>query len=1168
MRPDSKGRPGVTSPATIWLTLGVGLGTVLVLALVGWLIYNEVAWVPDAEGKIEKKLVWRRLGEPFSPFAVLVPVLFAYAAVGLITLFRGERRGRFFLVGSAVVTAAAVPYCLLFTLVFKLNALTLLAPFLAIGLFYVGLMYYQDARSIHPAWASFLGVCRCTVYATLAVVFLLPGCQSWEKTETYSRVLVLVDVSGSMHPPNGEQRQDQVLQLLTARYNLGGQDRTFMQHLLQKSPVVLYRFGGILDKSPQFYTPGRAEPLSKDEFVTWLKPSKANAQPDPKDKEDDPDTARAKAQAHVERLLEGTDIAGPAFEATQHELGTHNLQAVIIFSDGQRNRGSDESVRELVNRASTSKRPIHIVTVGVGEYKDPVRIRLLALRAPSEQRPDDPAFEVQVPVFGDGLLNQQFEVTLKARRAKDAEGNPIDAKASPPFVVGKQTGTFKVGEDTGGLPFARLVFPVDLKKLTGADPKNEAESKAKLQGTWEFTAHIPRHALETKGDKAEHVNDPPTNVVVLDKKLRILLVSSGPSRDYQFMKNQFVREVEDKRMDLSLYLQTAADVEKDVDQDVEGQRLLTRFPDKFGKVEPEERYTNLKEYDVIIAVDVDWMKIMQETPKGLELLKRWVGEGAGGFIFVGGPVFTDKLARPGGADTQKLLRPLFSLMPVTLSDSLYQGIKGAKPPDRSRPWTLEFSANARNLDFLKLDEKKREPLSGWKEFFWGDQAPEPGKKPRRGFFSYHPVEKVSPGAEVLATFNDPDAPKVKQGERTIDMPYFVTMRYDKGRTFYVGSGELWRLKSFKNEYYERFLTKLVRYVSTGGAAGKVGRFVMGPEYAQGNIPVEAIVLDKEGNPLDPILHPEVVVIRPQGFDPKADPITPTKFRLKGQAVEAGKSRRGIFTGSFQAETPGQYTLRLEAGGAEAFTHTFNVLPPNVELGNLRTDFEHLYTIASDAAPALERLDGESRKRVQEALLSSRGAYGKDIKKQHLFFRLKKAEVIPQLLTSVPPDANKNKGKYEELWDKGSETGWAMRADHVMMLGFACIGLLACAILFFIGRPLLAANVAGTTLLLVLCMFLTNYLRFGFAALLLVASVGLLIGASLALSRRAIPAVVFGVCCAVVIGGYLVAAALFGDWVWGIQGGWIPLRLELAWVLAFVVGLLGVEWLTRKLLKLA
>src|SRR5207248_473332 len=126
------------------------------------------------------------------------PVLFALGIVLLIALFRRERRGQTLLWGSLIVAAFALPYCLVFTQVFKPNAIVLLVPFLVVGLFYVGMMYYRDATSIHPGWASFLGLCRCLVYGILAAVFLLPGCQSYDRTETHSRVLVLVDVSGSM----------------------------------------------------------------------------------------------------------------------------------------------------------------------------------------------------------------------------------------------------------------------------------------------------------------------------------------------------------------------------------------------------------------------------------------------------------------------------------------------------------------------------------------------------------------------------------------------------------------------------------------------------------------------------------------------------------------------------------------------------------------------------------------------------------------------------------------------------------------------------------------------------------------------------------------------------------------------------------------------------------
>ncbi len=1108
MRSQRTRRPGQTVPPVLWIAATVG-AVALLLVLFFYYLFPLLLPAPQPGSKLEQEFVLRRMEDSFPTWALFIPIAFALAVVLLVALFRREQRGLTLLIGSGVVAAFAVPYLLAFTLFLPVNAFALLVPFLLVGLFYVVMMYDRDAQSINAGWASFLGLCRCLVYGILAVVFLLPGCQNYEKTETHSRVLVLVDVSGSMtarddQPRPGEDaaslptRQDKVIKLLTTNYNLDNADRTFVEHLLRKSPVVFYRFGGILDKEPVFYTPDQPAPLTKEDFVAWLKPDKKNVKVKAAKGEDEAKLRREK-QATVEKLLEASDIAGPALEVVQREVATSNIQAVLIFSDGQRNKGGDDAVKELLSRASNPKRPIHIVTVGVGEYREPVRIRLNPLRAPSGVRPDDGPFAIRVPVFGDGLQDQKFEVTLMTRRAKDRDGKETNEKF---VIVGKKTGQFKGGAEH---PSDEIEFQVDLAKLTGVNPKDDPQ--AKLQGTWEFTAHIPRHPRESSA-KAEHVTDPPAQVQVLDKKLRVLLVASGPSRDYQFARNQFYREVLDKRMDLSIYLQTAG--REDVDQDVEGQRLLYNFPDKLGKVEPEDRYSNLREYDVIVAIDVDWMKVVQNTPKALELLKEWVGEHGGGFIFIGGPVNTDRLARPGGPEVRKVIEPLFALLPVTLNDSVLQTLQpGKRAPDLSRPWPLKFSGNARSYDFLKLDDESPEPLAGWSQFFWGTSTFEPGKQPKRGFHSYHPVETVKPNAEVLATFDDPEAPRIMDGK--YEMPYFVSMRYDKGKTFYVGSGEIWRLRLFKEAYYERFLTKLARFVSSGGGSGKTGKFYMGPEYVTGNIVVEAEVLDKNGDPLNPALTVEANVVRPVGFDKEADKVTPAKIKLTAKKPEPGKRARGIFSGVLPAETAGQYTVKIEIAGAEPFSATFNVVPQNVEMGNLRTNFDHLYQMATEAAPVLERLDEATRARVRSALEASRGPHGRDVKGTRLFFKLKSAQDIPALLVKVPPQVNSTKGKFEDLWDIGTKAGWTMRFDHVMMVAVGAIGLLATAILWFIGR-----RVLGTCILAGSC---------------------------------------------VVVLGFWLADLIYGP-------PWLVMPIEMSLVLGLIVGLLSVEWLTRKLLKLA
>jgi hypothetical protein len=207
-----------------------------------------------------------------------------------------------------------------------------------------------------------------------------------------------------------------------------------------------------------------------------------------------------------------------------------------------------------------------------------------------------------------------------------------------------------------------------------------------------------------------------------------------------------------------------------------------------------------------------------------------------------------------------------------------------------------------------------------------------------------------------------------------------------------------------------------------------------------------------------------------------------------------------------------YKLRYQGGEAEPFSFSFLVKSPNLELGNLRTNFEHLFLMASDASPLLERLRGTPNEgKLKAAVKNSRETYGKDIKGDRLFFKLKHAEIIPELLVNVPPDVNRNKGKFEDLWDKGTDTLGHMLFHYVAMIAVGCIGLVATAILLFIGRHYLA--------------------------------IGVLIGSAL------------------VVLGFWLADLMFSP-------EWLMMPLAMSTVLGLVVGLLSLEWLSRKLLKLA
>src|ERR1051325_480075 len=155
---------------------------------------------PDKQEQAEVvEFVCRGLREPCPEWAIGVPVLFAFLVVALIVLFKPERKLLTAIVGGAAVGLISIVYLpLAYFLVKAFSWMGILLPVVGVALFYVGMMYIRDARSVHWLWAIFLGLLRSTVYLILAVVFLLPGCQHKEEHKFESKVVVLFDVSGSM----------------------------------------------------------------------------------------------------------------------------------------------------------------------------------------------------------------------------------------------------------------------------------------------------------------------------------------------------------------------------------------------------------------------------------------------------------------------------------------------------------------------------------------------------------------------------------------------------------------------------------------------------------------------------------------------------------------------------------------------------------------------------------------------------------------------------------------------------------------------------------------------------------------------------------------------------------------------------------------------------------
>ncbi len=964
-----------------------------------------------------------------------------------------------------------------------------LAVILVAGFFYIGWMYLRDSRGVGPWWATFLGFLRAAVYLILAFVFLLPARQSYEQTETRSKVLVLFDSSLSMvntfddMPKEGQSietiktRQDKVLDFLS-------RGDGFLKLLEKRNPVTAFRFG--MSRDEEFLQLAEGGGFTKEEWdkrlqdrrddpraelpeprafpseylTSWLKPT-ATVTP-PEDWVKSEKDRFAKLQELNQKLLNaglfsGTNVGDSVLSLVNREMN-NMVQGIVVFTDGRSTHGSATALAEIESRARSANIPIFVV--GVGEERPQVKIEIVDLRVPPQVQPED-TFRVVGEVSGLGLPEKDFKAELEITYTKKGPNNKEESldivlvEAEEKGPAGTKPGEAKpdtkkddkkpAGErneivlgqklvlqpttppkfDKGTPPRAEVEFVLSAATLakaanidltSGSYAGKKWEIGETKEGELKLQLRIPKDPAEILAVK-EHISEK-ADLRVIKRPLRILLFASGPTHDFQFLNNLLIREVDKGRAELTVYLQPppGRPQRTGIVLGVTPERLLKSFPDRLDSSgdDPKERLYDLSEYDVIVAFDPDWTQLSEQT---LRYIERWVDKG-GGLIAVGGPINTLQLARPRLAADREMLKPILDLYPVVLEDIRLEELN-RKTTD---PWPLIFEVATEEMEFLKLaedssDKEPRKFLSDWDDFFYGPG----GKKGQaiRGFYNFYPVAAVKPGSQVVARFGDPLA-KMKDGTQ---QPFLVLSDPASGRrVVWIGWGETRRLRQYKEQYHERFWTKLLRYAGAGNQGKIVKRIV--PDFGRvfvtnQFIEMKAKIDNKGGEPLPKTSKPEVKLTLPAGVNPEE---IPTKLYMT-----AVPNSDGYFSVRFQTKSPGDYILDLKVPETgDTYQHKFKVNQANPELDNTRPDFETMYKLASPATEVLNRLSDEADKNelkkrlVRPKIELAREANNpKEVKEEvpRLYFTLDNADVIPRCMKSVV-NSNRNRGLVEDLWDDG------------------------------------------------------------------------------------------------------------------------------------------------------
>ena len=242
---------------------------------------------------------------------------------------------------------------------------------------------------------------------------------------------------------------------------------------------------------------------------------------------------------------------------------------------------------------------------------------------------------------------------------------------------------------------------------------------------------------------------------------------------------------------------------------------------------------------------------------------------------IAGDVFTPQLA---AADEE--FANVLTLYPVVLEPIQPQFDR----KDRwNQPWPIDFTPEGEAAAFLRIADEAEESQLAW------DQFP--------GVFRAYPTNGQKSGATVYAYFSDPLS-RTEGGASIL----FASQRYGQGLTAYVGSPEIWRLRSLEEQYNERFWINLTRMVSEGRSKRGLQRAMIvldGRDYGVGQtVPIRARVLTASFEPLDQ----ETVTV--DVYDPRGRPLVPSP------TLRQDSNRPTEFVGDFRVTTPGKYRIDL------------------------------------------------------------------------------------------------------------------------------------------------------------------------------------------------------------------------------------------------------------------
>ncbi len=407
--------------------------------------------------------------------------------------------------------------------------------------------------------------------------------------------------------------------------------------------------------------------------------------------------------------------------------------AVILLTDGVTTEG--KTIGETAEYARRKAIPLFVV--GIGSSQAPRDLRLSDLL-------------VEDVVFAGDVVNFDFKLTGAGYAGEQVEVRLVQKGASRPLVTQK----VRIAED--GRPQAVRL-----------------SHRPEEEGEFEYTVEI-----ETREDESTSDNNRDTRTItVRNATIRVLLVQSYPSHEFDYLKALLGRQRHDDRnrgkkaFELTTILQEADPEYAELDETA--QRV---FP---------VRREDLFAYDVVLFGDVN-PNFLSQSARGN--VSAFIKERGGGVVFIAGTQYTPLAWRgtevedvfPMNLDTVALPNPEVSL---TAGFQVSPTAVGLTSPQMQLGRTLDESVQ-----------------------IWGSLAP---------LYWLIEAPDLKPGVRVLAehpTRTGPDGAK---------LPVILMHYVGAGKVVFHCTDETWRWRRRVGDlYFGRYWVQTIRYLSRSALLDK------------------------------------------------------------------------------------------------------------------------------------------------------------------------------------------------------------------------------------------------------------------------------------------------------------------------------------------------------------